>query len=153
MPLRDARKSTKRKRLLWIVGIALGIAALVGVIVAVVVTQVKKNLADGAVDLRFAEHLAEGKYQQPGEKPYEHAADEQRPDHGFCVPGTGCQSSVAGKADQMAPVVNEFVHVHAGDEAGGTLFRADEIDRQQQDGAEDGPWQQFPDRDGRRGAP
>lgn len=56
MPLRDARKSTKRKRLLWIVGIALGIAALVGVIVAVVVTQVKKNQEDSRLAAEAAKN-------------------------------------------------------------------------------------------------
>ena len=63
MPIRDTRKSTKRKRLFWIVGVALAIAALIGIIVGVVVTQVKKNQENG----RLAAEAAKNGTITPGE--------------------------------------------------------------------------------------
>jgi hypothetical protein len=44
--------------------------------------------------------------------------------------GSLCQL-VAGKAEKMATVVDELVHVHPADERGSTLLRADEIDGQE----------------------
>lgn len=51
---------------------------------------------------------------------------------------------VAGKAEQMATVVKEFVDRAAVDERGGSLLRTDEIDRQEhQETAEDRPRQKL----------
>ena len=43
------------------------------------------------------------------------------------------RQSVTGKAQQMAPVVYEFVDVFAANERGCALLSTDEIDRQQKD--------------------
>src|SRR5215469_2024150 len=58
--------------------------------------------------------------------------------------------SVAGKAQQMPSVVDEFVHVHAVEQRCRALLDPDEIDRQRGDeAAKDQPGQQFAQRDGR----
>src|SRR5262249_13358891 len=55
---------------------------------------------------------------------------------------------VAGEAEQVAPVMHEFVHVHAGDDRGGAFLDADEIDHRQQEHAEDEPGHDVAHRDG-----
>ena len=50
---------------------------------------------------------------------------------------------VAGEPEQVAPVVQELMHIHAIKEGCGTLFCAHEIDREQGQRREDGPWQHF----------
>ncbi|CAM5399782.1 hypothetical protein SANTM175S_07050 [Streptomyces antimycoticus] len=45
---------------------------------------------------------------------------------------SGGRRSVAGEAEQMSSVVDPFVHTLAGDDGGGALLGADEI---QEDGA------------------
>ena len=52
--------------------------------------------------------------------------------------------SVTGKAEKVASVVHELVHVHAAEQRGRALLGADEIDRQQQNKAgENRPRQPF----------
>src|SRR5580698_4163374 len=63
----------------------------------------------------------------------------------------GSPKSVAGKAEQMPPVVDEFVDIHAGEDRGRPLFRADEIERQKENQpAKDRPGQDFANRNGNR---
>jgi hypothetical protein len=48
---------------------------------------------------------------------------------------------VAGKAEEMAAIVQELMDDTAMNESGGTLFGSDEVDREQEEKAsEGGPW-------------
>ena len=67
--------------------------------------------SDGVIDLRFTEYLREAEGEQPREHAGQHAPDQEGPDH---LPMLS--SSVAGEAEQMASVVDEFVEIHAGDQ-------------------------------------
>jgi hypothetical protein len=40
---------------------------------------------------------------------------------------------MAGKAEKVPPIVDEFVDIHTGEKGGRTLLRADEIERQQEE--------------------
>lgn len=56
-------------------------------------------------------------------------------------------SSVAGKAEEMTPIVHEFMHIGTGNEGGRAFLRADEIDGEQKEKAsEDDPRQGLPNR-------
>jgi hypothetical protein len=46
---------------------------------------------------------------------------------------------MAGKAQEVAPVVHKFMYIHAGNDRGGALFGAYEIDHQQQKDREQQP--------------
>src|SRR5215469_11607314 len=59
---------------------------------------------------------------------------------------------MAGEAEQVAPVVDEFVDVHAGEDRRRALLGADEIERHQTNQpGKDRPRQDFPQRDGNGG--
>src|SRR5262249_14247514 len=55
---------------------------------------------------------------------------------------------VAGEPEQMASVMQEFVHIHAGDEGGCTLFGADEIEHGKEQQPEQDPRRQLTQRNG-----
>jgi len=80
---------------------------------------------DGAVNRRLAENLAEAEHDQAGEEPNEHSTYEKCPNHGRRF------LSVARESKQVAPIVHEFMHVHALNKRCRTFFHADKIDRQQ----------------------
>src|SRR5215203_1711204 len=59
--------------------------------------------------------------------------------------------SVAGEAEQVPAVVHELVHPRPGQDRGGALFRAHEVDQQRaHDEREDRPGQQLAQRDDRQ---
>src|SRR5580692_8819650 len=61
--------------------------------------------------------------------------------------GSLCQS-VAGKAEKVAAVVHELMHIRPTDDGSGTLLRAHKIDRQQKNKSrENGPWKPLAQRD------
>jgi hypothetical protein len=64
----------------------------------------------GPIDLRFAIDFQKGKAEQARDDADQHPADKKRPDHG------GLYQLVAGKAEKVATVMDEFMHVHAADE-------------------------------------
>src|SRR5262249_8308246 len=57
---------------------------------------------------------------------------------------------VAGEAEQVATVVDELVHVGAGDERRGSLVHPDHVDQQQQGEGEQCPRRDLAERDGGR---
>ena len=67
--------------------------------------------SDGVIDLGFTEDLGEAEGKQPREHAGQHAPDQEGPDH---LPMLS--SSMAGEAEQMASVMDEFVEIHAGDQ-------------------------------------
>jgi hypothetical protein len=58
---------------------------------------------------------------------------------------------MTGKPKKVTAVVEKLVDIHARDERRRSLLGADEVDcDQEQETAEDGPWQKFADRNGNR---
>src|SRR5271157_5411442 len=49
--------------------------------------------------------------------------------------------SMTREPEQVASVMHELVHIHAGDDRRGTFLGTHKIDREQRQRREDGPWQ------------
>jgi hypothetical protein len=62
---------------------------------------------DRDVDRRLAVDFQEAEAEQARDDANQHAANQKRPDH------AAKRRSVAGKAEQMPPVVHKFMHIHA----------------------------------------
>ena len=80
-----------------------------------------------AVDLRFAVDLQEGKGKQARDEP----TSIPRTRNVLTMADSLCQL-VAGKAEKVATVVHELMHVRSIDKRSGSLLGAHKIDRQQQ---------------------
>src|SRR5262249_9342370 len=57
---------------------------------------------------------------------------------------------VAGESEQVTSVMQEFMHIHAGNEGGRTFFGADEIEHGKEQQPEHDPGHQLTQRNGRR---
>jgi hypothetical protein len=95
---------------------------------------------DRQFERRFTEQRSKASGEQTCQHARKHAAQQQRAGHDA--------RSVAGKAEKMAPVVHELMHVVAREYCHRALLGADEVDQQErQKTAEHGPRQQFAQRD------
>jgi hypothetical protein len=60
------------------------------------------------IDLGFAKYLGEPESKQPSDDADKHPPNKERSNHQSLL-----SDLVAGKAEQMPPVVHKFMHIHA----------------------------------------